>query len=284
MERDETLRAALVAALERNGVLRRPAVAAAMRAVPRHRFLPGKPIDEAYADRAITIKTHGGEIVSSISQPGMIALMLELLAPARGERVMEIGTGSGYNAALLAELVGPEGSVTTIDLDDELAGRARAALDALGYRNVRVLTADGGLQLVEHTRFDGLVVTARSDDVAAAWWQALSEGGRLVLPLRLENAGEYAVGFVRRRDGRLHSVGLHPCAFIALRGEAAVASASAIFYRDSARHSGSGSGACLRRVVNVVAARREDASPDLLGDADLVIARPSSVFAVGFAR
>lgn len=251
-----------------------------MRAVPRHRFLPGKALDEAYADRAIAIKMDGPDIASSISQPAMIALMLELLAPAPGDRILEIGTGSGYNAALLAEIVGPEGSVTTIDLDEDLASRARATLDELGYRNVRVLAADGGLQ-IERAQFDGLVVTARSDDVAAAWWQALPAGARLVLPLRLEAAGEYAVGFVREDDGRLQSVGVHPCAFIALRGEAAAPSASDIFYRDPERR---GSGfACMRRVADVVAVRREDATQDFLGEADLVIARPASLFAIRFA-
>ncbi|MEO9025902.1 MAG: methyltransferase domain-containing protein [Candidatus Tumulicola sp.] len=270
----------MVSNLERAGVLHLPAVAAAMRAVPRHRFVPGMSLDSAYADRAIAIKMSGSEIVSSISQPGMIALMLELLAPSRGHRVLEIGTGSGYNAALLAELVGTGGSVTTIDLDDELAGRARDALQGLGYRNVRVLAADGGQDLVGATQFDRLVVTARSDDVAAAWWPALAEGGRLVLPLRLEGAGEYAVGFVRLRDGRLQSVGAHPCAFIALRGEAALPSTSDVFYRDPAARSGP---ACLRRVAEVVAVQRADATPELLGEADLVIARPASLFAVRFA-
>jgi protein-L-isoaspartate(D-aspartate) O-methyltransferase len=281
VERDATLREMLVSHLERGGVLRRPAVAAAMRAVPRHRFLPGVPIDEAYADRAVAIKMHGPDIVSSISQPGMIALMLELLGPTRGDRILEIGTGSGYNAALLAELVGADGSVTTSDLDGELAERARATLHDLGYRNVRVLAADGGRPTVEGAQFDGVVVTARSDDVAGAWWQALLPGGRLVLPLRLEGAGEYAVGFVRNDDGRLQSTGVYPCAFIALRGEAATCRASDIFYRDPGRRGSSV--ARVRRVVEVVAVRREDATPDLLGDADLVIARPTSVFAIRFA-
>jgi protein-L-isoaspartate(D-aspartate) O-methyltransferase len=279
MERDATLREAMVSHLERTGLLRLAPVAAAMRSVPRHRFLPETPLDEAYADRAIAIKMKAGEIVSSISQPGMIALMLELLAPAPGDRILEIGTGSGYHAALLAELVGPQGSITTIDLDADLAAHARAALAELGYRNVRVLVADGGRQVVDGTPFERVVVTARSDDVAEAWWHALSEGSRLVVPLRLEGAGEYAVGFVRRRD-RLQSVGVHPCAFLALRGEAAVASASDLFYRDPAQRN---SFARVRRVADVVGVQREHATPALLDNADLVIARPVTVFAVRFS-
>ena len=230
VERDAVLREIMVSNVERAGWLRPGPVASAMRAVPRHRFLPGMPLDDAYADRAIAIKTSDGEVLSSISQPSMIALMLQLLAPERGDHVLEVGTGSGYHAALLAELVGPEGSVTTTDLDADLTGRARAVLEDLGYANVRVLTADGASPS-EGARYDRIVVTARSDDIAASWWQALPEGARLVVPLRLEGAGEYAVGFVRRGPF-LESVGVHPCAFLALRGEAAGEGDGDLFYRD----------------------------------------------------
>jgi protein-L-isoaspartate(D-aspartate) O-methyltransferase len=278
MERDAILREAMVSQLERAGTLRLAPVAKAMRRVPRHRFLPDTPLDEAYADRAIAIKMKDGEIVSSISQPGMIVLMLELLAVEPGARILEIGTGSGYHAALLAELVGPEGSVTTTDLDADLAGRARATLRELGYANVCVLAADGGRAMVDSTRFDRTIVTARSDDVAEAWWHGLREGARLVLPLRLEAAGEYAIGFVRR-GRQLQSVGLHPCAFLALRGEAAATGASDLFYRDPAQRNAF---VRLRRVADVVAVRKQDATPALLDESDLVIARPVTVFAVRF--
>jgi protein-L-isoaspartate(D-aspartate) O-methyltransferase len=278
VERDVSLRETLVAQLERTGILRRPEIAAAMRRVPRHRFLSGVTLDEAYADRAIAIKMQGEEIVSSISQPGMIAQMLELLAARPGDRVLEIGTGSAYNAALLSDIVGPRGCVTTIDLDADLARRAGATLEALGYDNVRVRAADGAFPAHSATPYDRLIVTARADDVASAWWDAVREEARLVVPLRLVHAGEYAVGFVLR--GRLlRSVGLHPCAFIAMRGEIAEPVASELFYRDP---SGPNQQACLRRVASIVAVRREDATPTLLDEADLVIARPVSLFAVSF--
>ena len=279
VERDAVLREAMVANVERAGWLRAGPVASAMRSVPRHRFLPDVPLDDAYADRAIAIKTSDGEVLSSVSQPSMIALMLQLLAPQRGDRVLEVGTGSGYHAALLAELTGIEGSVTTTDLDDELTARAREALAELGYANVRVVTADGAGSSMQEVRYDRIVVTARTDDVAAAWWRALGEEGRLVVPLRLEGAGEYAVGFVRH-DDRLESVGMHPCAFLALRGESAKEAAGDLFYRDPAQRSGR---ARLRPVKRVRAVRREDALPQLLEEADLVIARPATVFAVSFA-
>lgn len=277
MERDEALREALVSHLQRAGVLSRSNVADAMLAVPRHRFIPGAPLEDAYADRAIAIKMHGDEVVSSISQPGMIAQMLELLDPAAGSRVLEVGTGSGYNAALLAQIVGPQGRVTTIDLDGELAERARELLREIGCSNVEVLTADGAAEIVERARFDRIIVTARTEDIAQTWWEALDEGARLVAPLRLEGAGEYAVGFVRRGH-RLVSVGVHPCAFIALRGEAQVA--SDVFYRDPAHRA---IPACVKPIESVVAVRGTDATAALLEEADVVVASPVTLFAISFA-
>jgi protein-L-isoaspartate(D-aspartate) O-methyltransferase len=270
----------MVSHLERSGVLQRPDVAAAMRAVPRHLFLPNATLEDAYADRAISLKSTGAEVVSSISQPGMIALMLELLALSPGNRVLEIGTGSGYNAALIAWLVGSEGSVTTIDLDEELVARANATLTELGYRNVTVAAGDGGLPVAQSGAYDRIIVTARGDDVAAAWWESLADGGRIVLPLRIEGAGEYAVGFKRDEHGRLRSVGIYPCAFIALRGDPATPRGGDIFYRRPIEEGRNP--VCLRRVAEIVAVRREDATPSLLGEADIVVARPVTLFAVTF--
>lgn len=278
MESDAGLRGGMVEQLQRSGVLSDAAVAAAMRRVPRHRFLPGVPLEAAYADRAVALKTTESEVVSSISQPGMIALMLELLAPRPGNAVLEIGTGSGYNAALLADLVGPSGSVTSIELDAELAHRAQAALHENGNANVRVVAGDGA-GAVEGT-FDRVIVTARSDDIAEGWWQVIAPNGRIVVPLRLESVGEYAVGFVRQGDA-LQSFGLYPCAFIPLRGESAASKGGDVFYRRPAKPGSSG--ACVRRVVAMTVVRRGDATPGLLSDADVVVARPVSVFAVRFA-
>ncbi|HVA33756.1 MAG TPA: methyltransferase domain-containing protein [Candidatus Baltobacteraceae bacterium] len=278
MEQDAALRESLIAQLERAGALRSPSIAAAMRAVPRHRFVPETPLEEAYADRAIALKTDGNEVLSSISQPGMIAQMLELLAPCAGNDVLEIGTGSGYNAALLAHAVGPSGSVTSVELDAGLAERARSTLHELGHSNVRVLAADGVREPFER-RYDRLIVSARSDDIAAAWWNAVREDGRLVVPLRLESAGEYAVGFVLR-GRRLYSIGVHPCAFIALRGEAARAAPGDVFFRDPSMRQAV---ACTRRVGEVLALPREDATPALLEDADVVVASAVTLFALKFA-
>jgi len=277
MERDALLRETMVTSVERAGVLRSSSIATAMRAVPRHRFLPETPLDQAYSDRALAIKTGHGEVLSSISQPSMIALMLELLAPQPGDRVLEVGTGSGYHAALLAELVGVTGSVTTTELDGELSASARETLKRLNYENVYVVTADGAA-MRSATQYDRIIVTARSNDIAAAWWSALGEGARLVVPLQLEGAGEYAVGFVRR-GRRLESIGVHPCAFLALRGEAEREVESDLFFRDPSLRAGR---ARVRPVRDVVAVRRSDARTELLENADVVIARAVTIFAVNF--
>ena len=275
---DAALREALVSQLRRNGAVRTERVAAAFRTVPRHRFVPGMPVNQAYADHAVAIKTLDDEVVSSISQPGMIAQMLELLAPSQGDDLLEVGTGSGYNAALLAELVGRTGSVTSLELDAELAESAREILSELGYDNVTVVAADASSYPFAPERYDGITVTARSDDIAAPWWEALRDGGRIVIPLRLESAGEYAIGF-ERHGKALRSFGAYPCAFIAMRGEAGAPAEGDIFFRDPADRNAK---VCVRRVSEVLAVRREDATPELLDRADVVIARPVSMFAVTF--
>jgi hypothetical protein len=121
-------------------------------------------------------------------------------------------------------------------------------------------------------------VTARSDDIPAAWWQMLRLGGRIVVPLRLEGAGEYAVGFVRGDNG-LSSIGVHPCAFIALRGQTGGAQKGDVFYRDPSRRSNA---ACIRQVSEILAVRREDATETLLRNSDIVVARPTTLFGICF--
>lgn len=283
VDRAAALREVLVSHLERIGAVRSPHIAAALRAVERHRFLPGYPLEEAYADRAIAIKTDGDRILSSISQPGMVAQMLELVSPRPGDHILEIGTGSGYNAALLAEMTGPSGRVTTVDLDAELSERARSVVvDEMGYSNVTLSVADGAAPAWDTAslEYDCVIVTARCDDIAAAWWDACRrEGARLVAPLQLADAGEFAVGFVRHGD-RLDSVGLHGCAFIELRGEAGAGDCSDIFYREPQQREWLAS---RRPIARVVAVRKEDGSTGLLAQADVVLARPVSLFALEFA-
>lgn len=215
----EPLRRRLVERLIARRAARSPAVIGALETVARHRFLPQFPLELAYADRSIALSLERGVTVSSISQPSMIAEMLEQLAVRPGDRVLEIGTGSGYNAALLAELCGPEGRVVTIEVDPGLAEQARTALRAAGYERVRVVAGDGVAGAPEHAPFDRILLTVAADDLVPAWRAQLAPEGRLVLPLIL-NVLQESVAF--EGPPPLHSVSVLGASFVTLRGDAAV--------------------------------------------------------------
>src|SRR5690606_10589322 len=173
----DAYRAALVDQLRELGAIRTERVAGAFRAVPRHLFLPQVPLEEAYANEAVVTKRdEQGVALSSVSAPRLVAMMLEQLRMEPGQRVLEIGSG-GFNAALLAELVGPQGSVTTMDIDPEVVDRARTTLDAAGYRQVRTLCADGEFGAAEYAPFDRIIVTVGAYDLPPAWVEQLAEGG-----------------------------------------------------------------------------------------------------------
>ncbi len=276
---DARLRESLVAELQRTGALREAAVAHAFGAVPRHRFVPEVSEEEAYADRAISIKGTGSETVASISQPSMLARMIELAGIRPGDRVLEIGTGSGYNAALLAELAGPHGLVVTIEVEPDLVQRARAALDACGYDAVRVVLGDGHGGFAQEAPYDRIVVSARANDIPVAWWQQLKDGGRIVVPLDIGVGGEYAAGFARAGN-ELRSIGIVQCLFVALRGERGAAPAENIFLR--AQHVRYGTQA--QPVKSIVAVPTPDALSTLLELADVVVAQPETTFAVTLVR
>jgi protein-L-isoaspartate(D-aspartate) O-methyltransferase len=151
-------------------------VLAAMAAVPRHRFVPAGLRDLAYADEPLPIG-HG----QTISQPYIVALMSQLLVPAAGDRVLEIGTGCGYQTAVLARLVA---AVYTIEIVPALALQARATLGALGGLSpVEYRVGDGRRGWPERAPFDGIVVTAAPLEVERDWLEQLADGGMLVVPL-----------------------------------------------------------------------------------------------------
>jgi protein-L-isoaspartate(D-aspartate) O-methyltransferase len=184
-------------------------VLAAMERVPREAFVPEAFRDRAYADAALPI----GE-GQTISQPYMVARICEELALRGGERVLDVGTGSGYQAAVLAELAG---EVHTIERLVSLAESARESLVGAGYERVHVYLGDGTLGLPEHAPFAGIAVAAAAPEMPRALYDQLETGGRLVVPVGgLE--GQELLLVVRSPEGPavLRSV---PCRFVPLLGE-----------------------------------------------------------------
>jgi protein-L-isoaspartate(D-aspartate) O-methyltransferase len=216
------LRAGLVAALEDGGWLRSPRVRDAFLATPRELFLPTvaerEGLEAVYRNEAIVTKrSRRGMPVSSSSQPTIMALMLEQLELGDGMRVLEVGAGTGWNAALLARLVGPAGSVTTIDVDAELAKGARRALRAAKSR-ARVVVGDGREGVPAGAPYDRIVVTASVDAVPLAWLDQLAPEGRLQVPIRLTPDGMQAIALLRRAGPRrLRSVSALAGGFMPLR-------------------------------------------------------------------
>ncbi len=152
-----------------------PTVLAAMRRVPRHRFVPETESARAYEDNPLPIG-YG----QTVSQPSLVGLMLEALKLSGDDKVLEVGTGSGYQAALLAEIVT---TVCTIEIVEPLAQQARKILEELGYGRVQVRTGDGYRGWPEDAPFDAIVVSAAPDDIPQALLEQLAIGGRLILPV-----------------------------------------------------------------------------------------------------
>jgi protein-L-isoaspartate(D-aspartate) O-methyltransferase len=209
------LRQALVERMRAGGALRSERIAEAFAAEARERYVAG-PLEEVYDDRAIVIKRDGEFAISSSSQPSMMALMLEQLALEPGQRVLEIGTGSGYNAALLARLTGPQGSVLTLDLEADLVRSASAAL--ADVPNVQAVAADADAPGALPGTFDRIIATVAASEVSPEWFAALRPGGRIVLPLVLGTL-QVSVAF-ERAGAALESAGCVGASFMALRGAA----------------------------------------------------------------
>jgi protein-L-isoaspartate(D-aspartate) O-methyltransferase len=196
-------RAQLVAELERRALIRSERVREAFFAVPRELFVPEfatrEGLEAVYRDDAILTKqSEHGVPLSSSSQPSIMAVMLEQLCVEEGMRVLEIGTGTGYNAALLSLLVGARGQVVSVDLDGPIAAAARRALREGGYR-VRVVHADGRAAFPGAAPYDRIIVTASADTVPRAWFEQLMDGGLLQVPLRLATSAPRSFRYSARR-------------------------------------------------------------------------------------
>ena len=214
----ERLHHRMVDGLCGSGTIRDLRIEAAFRTVRRHWFLPDAALEDVYRDLAVvTHRDEHGVAISSSSQPALMAMMLEQLAGQPDMAVLEIGTGTGYNAALLGQLVGPGGAVLTVDVDPAITGPAKRHLAAAA--NVEVITTDGWT-LATGGRFDRIEVTVGAWDLSPAWVAALEPGGVLVVPVWLRAGQQASVAF-RRIDGRLESVSVEQCGFMRMRGPGA---------------------------------------------------------------
>jgi protein-L-isoaspartate(D-aspartate) O-methyltransferase len=218
----DALRARMVADLRVRGAITSAEVEAAFLKVPRHLFAPEVTAEEVYgAPEAVFTKYNSqGRPVSSVSAPWLHARMLEAAQVASGMTVLEVGSG-GCNAALLAELVGDQSLVTTIDIDPDISARARRLLEEAGYGGVRVQEADGAKPLEDAPAqgFDRIIVTVGAADLPAVWLDQLAPDGRLVVPLRFRGLSR-TIAFAREQ-GHLRSDTLIVSGFVAMQGDSA---------------------------------------------------------------
>jgi protein-L-isoaspartate(D-aspartate) O-methyltransferase len=189
--------------------VRDPRVLAALRKVPRHEFVPEAVRSQSYEDHPLPIGDG-----QTISQPYIVAIMTELAALSRTARVLEVGTGSGYQAAVLAEIAA---EVWTIEIVPDLAATAADRLARLGYRNVHVRAGDGFGGWPEHSPFDAVVVTAAPPEVPPALKEQLTVGGRLVIPV---GVGRQDLIVIERTAGGYATRVVEPVAFVPMTGEA----------------------------------------------------------------
>jgi protein-L-isoaspartate(D-aspartate) O-methyltransferase len=205
----ESLRLAMVAGQIRKRGIRSPRLLVAMERVPRHRFVPAELAARAYNDEPLVI----GER-QTISQPYMVAAMTEALELTGNERVLEVGAGSGYQAAILAELAR---EVVTIEARTSLAATARERLANLGYRNVRVEVGDGTLGWPASAPFNAILVAAAAPQVPPPLLEQLAENGRLVIPVG--KTDRQTLLRVRKLGGKTIEEKLFDCQFVPLRGQ-----------------------------------------------------------------
>jgi protein-L-isoaspartate(D-aspartate) O-methyltransferase len=185
------------------------AVLQAMAAVPRHEFVPENVRKFSYADEPLPIGYD-----QTISQPYIVAFMTEQLDPQPADRILEIGTGSGYQAAILSRLVS---EVYTIEIVEPLAKRAGADLKRLGYENVKVLAGDGYKGWPEHAPFDGIIVTCAPDHVPKPLVDQLRDGGRMIIPVGAPGMQELFL--LRKRGTKVEQTAVLPVRFVPMTGK-----------------------------------------------------------------
>ncbi len=216
------LRAAMVGSLRAQGLLSSEPVAAALSAVPRHLFAPHEKDLVRVYDTDATLEAvlfADGTESSVVSAPHIQAIMLEMAGIEPGMSVLEIGSG-GYNAALIAEIVGPGGRVTTVDIDAGVVQRAKGCLAEAGYERVTVVQADAEHGVAEHAPYDRILVTVGAWDIPGAWLEQLTDSGRIVVPLRF--SGITRLIAFDRTGQTLTASGYRLGAFVPMQGDGAV--------------------------------------------------------------
>lgn len=179
--------------------------------VPRHEFVPAKYQQDAYVNQPLPIGRG-----QTISQPFIVALMTDLMEVDENSRVLELGTGSGYQAAVLAELVR---EVYTIEIVEELGKEARNRLQRLGYENVHVKIGDGFFGWPAHSPYDSIIVTAAGIEVPPALIEQLKPGGHLVIPVGPQHDVQYLKVITKLEDGSTTSANILPVRFVPITGE-----------------------------------------------------------------
>jgi protein-L-isoaspartate(D-aspartate) O-methyltransferase len=190
--------------IEKRGV-KDPATLVALRKTPRHLFVPPNIIADAYDDRPLPIG-YG----QTISQPYIVAYMTEIIKPQPGHKVLEIGTGSGYQAAVLSGIVK---EVYTIELIDSLGKQAKNRLAKLNYKNVTVKTGDGYHGWKDKSPFDAIVVTAAAEHIPPPLIEQLKEGGRMIIPVGSPFMVQQLM-LVEKKDGKVRTTSLMPVRFV----------------------------------------------------------------------
>jgi protein-L-isoaspartate(D-aspartate) O-methyltransferase len=216
----QALRETMIGTLREIGAVRSDRVAEVFRAVPRHLFTPGASLEDAYdpMDAVHVKRDDQGVPISTVSSPQLQGSMLEQADIRSGMTALEIGSG-GVNAAMMSWLAGPEGQVTTVDIDSDVTERARRLLDAAGYERVNVVLADAENGVSEYAPYDRIIVTVGAWDISPAWVDQLAPGGRVVVPLRMRGLTRSLE--LEREGDHLVSRSAMICGFVAMQGAGA---------------------------------------------------------------
>jgi protein-L-isoaspartate(D-aspartate) O-methyltransferase len=212
----------LVDELRASGDLTDSRVDAAFNHVARHLFLPGAPLESVYADKSVTVRVDDqGKAVVSSTMPSMVARLLSQCRLHEGQNVLQIGTGTGYIASLTRYIVGDDGTVTTLEIDRDVAEVARTSLSRAGYSAVNVTHVDGAQGYAPRASYDRIVANVGMWDIPLPWVRQLKPDGLIIAPIFLDGL-QVTAAFDARDDGVLVASGVKPSAFVYARGVAAM--------------------------------------------------------------